>query len=48
VSSTRFIALSAVAWSTDTVRVEAQNISTATFDLAAVTLAVAATKRRIP
>jgi len=48
VSSTRFIALDAAAWTTDTIWVEARNISTATFDLAAVTLSAAAAKRRIP
>jgi len=48
VSSTRFIALDAAAWTTDTVRVEARNISTASFDLAPATLSVAVTKRRIP
>jgi len=47
-SSTRFIELDAVAWTNDTVRVMARNISGATFDLAAATLSVAATKRRIP
>jgi hypothetical protein len=47
-SSTRFIELDA-AWSNNTVRVMARNISpSATFDLAATTLSVAVTKRRIP
>ncbi|MFC7478716.1 hypothetical protein ACFQS7_30680 [Dankookia sp. GCM10030260] len=47
-SSTRFIELDATAWTTNTVRVMARNISPgATFDLAAVTLSVAVTKRRI-
>ena len=48
-SSTRFIELDAAAWSNNTVRVMARNISpTATFDLGPATLSVAATKRRIP
>ena len=48
-SSTRFIELDAAAWTNNTVRVMARNISPgATFDLAAATLSVAATKRRIP
>jgi len=48
VSSTRFIALDAAAWTTDTARVEARTIATATFDLAAVTLSVQVTKWRVP
>jgi hypothetical protein len=48
-SSTRFIELDATAWTTNTVRVMARNISPgATFDPAAVTVSVAVTKRRIP
>ena len=47
-SSTRFIELDAAAWSNNTVRVMARNISGATFDLAAATLAVQVTKRRVP
>src|SRR4051812_17817853 len=48
-SSTRFIELDATAWTNNTVRVMARNISPgATFDLAAATLLVAVTKRRIP
>ncbi|MFC7543896.1 hypothetical protein ACFQU2_36785 [Siccirubricoccus deserti] len=48
-SSTHFIELDAVAWTNNTVRVMARNISPgATFDLAAATLSVAATKRRVP
>jgi hypothetical protein len=47
VSSTRFIELDAAVWSNNTVRVMARNISTATFDLAASTLSVGVTKRRI-
>jgi len=43
VSSTRFIELDAAVWSNNTVRVMARNISAATFDLAAATLAVTAT-----
>ena len=48
VSSTRFIELDAAVWSNNTVRVMARNISAATFDLAAATLSVAVTKRRVP
>ena len=47
-SSTRFIELDAAAWSNNTVRVMARNISPATFDLGAATLAVQVTKRRVP
>ena len=48
-SSTRFVELDAAAWTTNTVRVMARNISpSATFDLAAATLSVAVTKRRVP
>jgi hypothetical protein len=47
-SSTRFIELDAAAWTNNTVRVMARNISpSATFDLAAATLSVGVTKRRI-
>ncbi|MBX6741341.1 MAG: hypothetical protein IRY87_04740 [Acetobacteraceae bacterium] len=49
VSSTRFIELDAAAWTTDTVRVMARNVSpSATFDLSPATLSVAVTKRRVP
>jgi hypothetical protein len=48
VSSTRFIDLTAFAWTNNTVRVMARNISGATFDLAAATLSVGVTKRRVP
>jgi hypothetical protein len=48
VSSTRFIELDAAVWSNNTVRVVARNISAATFDLAAATLSVGVTKRRVP
>jgi hypothetical protein len=48
-ASTRFVELDATAWSNNTVRVMARNISaTATFDLGTATLSVAVTKRRIP
>ena len=48
-SSIRFMKLDATAWTTNTVRVMARNISPgATFDLAAATLSVAVTKHRIP
>jgi len=48
VSSTRFIELDAAVWSNNTVRVMAQIMSGATFDLAAATLAVGVAKRRVP
>jgi hypothetical protein len=48
VSSTRFIELDAAVWSNNSVRVVARNISAATFDLAAATLSVGVTKRRVP
>lgn len=48
VSSTRFIELDAAVWSNNTVHVMARNISGATFDLAAATLSVGVTKRRVP
>ncbi|MBR0670566.1 hypothetical protein [Neoroseomonas soli] len=48
-SPTRFIELDAFAWSNNTVRVMARNISpTATFDLGAATLSVTTKKRRLP
>lgn len=48
-SSMRFIELDAAAWSNNTVRVMARNISpTATFDLGTATLAVQVIKRRVP
>ena len=48
-SSTRFIELDAAAWTNNTVRVMARNISpSATFDLGPATLSVAVTKRRVP
>jgi hypothetical protein len=47
-SSARFIELDAAAWTTNTVPVMARNISpSATFDLAAATLSVQVTKRRV-
>ena len=46
-SSTRFIELDATAWSNNTARVLARNISEASFDLGAATLSVAVTKGRI-
>lgn len=48
VSSTRFIELEAAVWSNNAVRVMARNISGAVFDLAAATLSVGVTKRRVP
>jgi len=48
VSSTRFIGFNAAVWLNNTVRVMARNISGATFDLAAATLSVVVTKRRVP
>ena len=47
-SSTRFIELDVAAWSNNTVRVMARNISPATFDLGAATLSVQVRKRLIP
>lgn len=47
-SSTRFVELDAAAWSNNTVRVMARNISPATFDLGAATLSVQVTKRWVP
>jgi hypothetical protein len=48
-SSTRFIELDAAAWTNNTVRVMARDISLgATFDLAAAALSAAVTKRRVP
>ena len=44
-SSTRFIELDALAWSNNTVRVAARNISGGAFDLGAATLSVAVTNR---
>ena len=44
----RFVELDATAWSNNTVRVMARNISGATFDLAAATLSVGVVKRRVP
>jgi hypothetical protein len=47
-TSTRFVELDATAWSNNTVRVMARNISpTATFDLGAATLSLQVTKRRM-
>jgi len=48
-ASTRFVELDATAWSNNTVRVMARNISpTATFDLGLATVSVAVTKRQVP
>jgi hypothetical protein len=44
----RFIELDAFAWSNNTVRVLARNISGGAFDLGPATLFVAVTKRRVP
>ena len=46
-SSTRFIELDAFAWTNNTVRVLARNISGAAFHLGVATLSVAVTKRRV-
>jgi hypothetical protein len=48
VSSNRFIELDVAVWSNNTARVLERNISGATFDLAAATLSVGVTKRRVP
>jgi hypothetical protein len=47
-SSTRFIELDAAAWSNNTVRLLARNVSAGAFDLGAAALSVAVTKRRVP
>ena len=47
-TATRFIELDAAAWSNNTVRVMARNISAATFDFGAAALVVQVTKRRVP
>ena len=47
-SSTRFIEVDAAAWSNNTVRVMARNISPATFDLGSATLSVQVRKRNVP
>ena len=48
-SSAHFIEIDAAAWTNNTVRVIARNISpSATFDLAPATLSVAVTKRQVP
>ena len=47
VGSTRFIGLTAFAWTNNTVRVMARNISGATFDLAALALSVQVVKRLV-
>ena len=45
---TRFVELDATAWSNNTVRVLARNVSGSAFDPGAAPLSVAVTKRRIP
>ncbi len=47
-SSTRFVELDDFAWSNNTVRAAAGNLSGGAFDLDPATLSVAVTKRRIP
>jgi hypothetical protein len=47
-TSSRFFELDATVWSNNTVRVMARNISNTTIDLAAATLSVQVTKRRVP
>jgi hypothetical protein len=47
-SSTQFIELDATAWTTNTVRMMAGNISAATFDLAVATLSVGVARRQVP
>lgn len=47
-SSAHFIQLNAAAWSNNTVRVMARNISPATLDLGVATLSVAARRRSLP
>jgi hypothetical protein len=47
-TSSRFFELDATAWSNNTVRVLARNVSNTPIDLAAATLSVQVAKRRIP
>ncbi len=47
-TSSRFFELDATAWSNNTVRVLARNVSNTTIDLAAATLSVQVIKRRVP
>ncbi|HEV7265305.1 MAG TPA: hypothetical protein VGN83_10340 [Falsiroseomonas sp.] len=47
-TSSRFFELDATAWSNNTVRVLARNVSNTTIDLAAATLSVQVMKRRVP
>jgi hypothetical protein len=48
VSSTRLVKLDDVAWTSNTVRVMARNISAATFNLTPLTIAVGVTNRPVP
>ena len=48
VSSTRFINLTAFAWTNSTMQMMARNISGAAFDQAAATRSVSLAKRRLP
>ena len=47
-TSSRFFELDATAWSNNTARVLARNVSNTTIDLGAATLSVQVTKRRVP
>ncbi|GGC71008.1 hypothetical protein GCM10011504_55950 [Siccirubricoccus deserti] len=47
-SSARFVDLDATAWTNNTIRVLARNVSDTTADLGAATLSVQMTKRRVP
>jgi hypothetical protein len=47
-TSSRFFELDATAWSNNSVRMPARNVSNTTIDLGAATLSVPVTKRRIP
>jgi hypothetical protein len=47
-TSSRFFELDATAWSNNSVRVLARNVSNTTIDLGAATLSVQLTKRRVP
>jgi hypothetical protein len=47
-TSNRFFELGAAAWSNNTVRVLARNVSNTAIDLAIVTLSVQVTKHRVP
>jgi hypothetical protein len=47
-TTSRFFELDATAWSNNTIRVLARNVSNTTIDLGPATLSVQVTKRRVP